>query len=344
VGSPGTTNVSASLSVSNFVNGEFFILPASACGITILSTNLPTVVSVPLGAPVVTTNFTTTNTVVTSRLFTNHTLVILIPTCVSGGAALRQGIDKMHFFRQDFDSLLGQTWTPVNSTYPLTAVSNSAPFVQTIFRTVTAPDILFTAADLDTGPGALPVVGTLARSAPNFAPAAVLGGLAGPGIIQPRLIVTFNKVTPTYLSAGTFTADPNTGTQVTTATNSILVFNWGSFDGTTNPPVLYPSSASLANLQNQIYLQITMSGPLPAGQVGSPYSVTMLATGLQPPPYTWSLAAGSIGLPMGLGLSAGGVISGTPAANTAGTYDIIIQVVDTAGRTSQRQFSIEIDP
>ena len=94
-----------------------------------------------------TTNATTTNIIVTSRFFTNHTLVILIPTCVTGGAALRQGIEKMHFFRQDFDSA-SQTWTAVNCTYPLTAVTNNAPVVQTVFRTVTVPDILFTAADL----------------------------------------------------------------------------------------------------------------------------------------------------------------------------------------------------
>ena len=111
-------------------------------------------------------------------------------------------------------------------------------------------------------------------------------------------------MTPTFLNVGPFLADPLTGTQVTTATNSILAFNWGSFDGTTNPPVLYPSSASLANLQNQVYLQITMSGPLAVGKVGSPYSVTSaVATGAQGPPYTWTLAGASASLPTGLGIS-----------------------------------------
>ncbi len=342
-GSGATTTTTTSTTISNFVNGEYFILPVNNCGVTILSTNLPTAVPVPL-ASVTTTTATTTNIVTTSRFYTNHTLVILVPTCVSGNVALREGMDQMHFSRKDFDSLIGQTWSAVSSTYQLTAISNSAPYIQTIYRTVTAPDILFTATDLDSGPAAAPVAFSFSRPTPNFVTAQALPGLAGPGIIQPAITITFNKVTPTYINVGPFFADPNTGTQVTTATNSVIAFNWGSFDGTTNPPVLYPSSASLANLQNQIFLQITVSGPLAIGNVGLPYSAALSATGLQGPPYTWSLAPGSAALPPGLNLSAAGIISGTPSAGTAGTYDIIIQVVDTAGRTSQRNFSIEIDP
>jgi hypothetical protein len=69
----------------------------------------------------------------------------------------------------------------------------------------------------------------------------------------------------------------------------------------------------------------------------------MEAVGATPPPYTWSLGPNSAGLPNGLSLtSTNGIISGTPAAT--GTFDFVVQVADTAGRTSQRNFSIEIDP
>src|SRR5262249_51663839 len=64
---------------------------------------------------------------------------------------------------------------------------------------------------------------------------------------------------------------------------------------------------------------------LPAGTVGVAYTATLTATG-GTPPYTWSLASGT--LPAGLGpLTAAGVISGTPTAT--GTSSFTVKV--TAG-------------
>jgi hypothetical protein len=63
------------------------------------------------------------------------------------------------------------------------------------------------------------------------------------------------------------------------------------------------------------------------GRVGSSYSQTMTATG-GTAPYTWS----ATGLPDGLTISTGGVISGTPT--TMGTYNnIVITVADACGNT-----------
>jgi uncharacterized protein (TIGR03437 family) len=64
--------------------------------------------------------------------------------------------------------------------------------------------------------------------------------------------------------------------------------------------------------------------PLPPGQVGVPYNYTLTATAGMPP-YTWT--AGN-GLPSGLALSSGGVLSGTPAAGSAGSYGIAITIAD----------------
>jgi len=90
---------------------------------------------------------------------------------------------------------------------------------------------------------------------------------------------------------------------------SFVDFAWGSFDATTNAPVVYPNGTSLQNLINQTLLPLNPSFP-PAGRVGLPYSVQLSTTGGQPP-YTWSLASGSAPLPPGLTLSSDGMISGT---------------------------------
>ena len=157
---PGTlaTNVASSTFLTNIPSGDFFIIPSNQCGFSIVSTQLATLVlttntlaaTIPPGVTNVNGQTFTQNVV---TFFTNHTLIVSIPTCVAGTVALRQGIEKMHFFRQDFDSLLGQAWTPVTNTYHITMVTNSVPIVQTFYRVATRPDILFTAIDLACGPG-----------------------------------------------------------------------------------------------------------------------------------------------------------------------------------------------
>jgi hypothetical protein len=80
---------------------------------------------------------------------------------------------------------------------------------------------------------------------------------------------------------------------------------------------------------------------LPRGEVGVQYSQT-LATKGGTAPYTWTKTAGS--LPSGIGLSASGVISGTPTA--AGTYNFTVQVVDSSSpvQTATANLSITVNP
>jgi len=79
---------------------------------------------------------------------------------------------------------------------------------------------------------------------------------------------------------------------------------------------------------------------LPAGAVGDSYSVTLDASGGQPP-YGWRLAAGS--LPPGLTL-AGGLLAGIPAS--AGTYRFTVRVADSSAPAKEvaRQVSLQIAP
>ena len=72
-------------------------------------------------------------------------------------------------------------------------------------------------------------------------------------------------------------------------------------------------------------VQVTTSS-VAAATLNESFTTTLMATGGKPG-YTWSVASGT--LPAGLGLSAGGVLSGTPT--TAGISDVTVRATDTLG-------------
>jgi hypothetical protein len=149
---------------------------------------------------------------------------------------------------------------------------------------------------------------------------------------------TFNKVGPIFINLGPFFIDEKTAD---------LVFIWGSFDGTTNPPVVYPIGTSIAALENQMFMQFTPL-TMPDGVVGLGYLVQFAGSGGQPP-YTWSLSPNSAGgLPPGFdppqadGTFANGAITGTPTQ--AGTFDFSIRMTDSAGRYVDHPYTLTISP
>ncbi len=74
-------------------------------------------------------------------------------------------------------------------------------------------------------------------------------------------------------------------------------------------------------------LQITTASVLPSATVGTPYSVTIAASG-GTGPYLWFQS--SPGLPAGLGMDAStGTITGIPG--TPGTYTFVLTVFDSSG-------------
>lgn len=86
-------------------------------------------------------------------------------------------------------------------------------------------------------------------------------------------------------------------------------------------------------------LSIATTSPLPAATVGAAYSVTFAASG-GTPPYQWSATQG---LPTGLTLSPGGVLSGKPTS--PGTFNqLSIQVTDAAQHGATASFSLTINP
>jgi hypothetical protein len=232
---------------------------------------------------------------------------------------------------ENIDSLTGAFIQPVTNTFTITAQlpDTSQTTVQTFQRVLTQPDILFSAADLVPGPSAVNTgVPPYDRNV-NFNENNVTPGLAGPGTIEPPTTVTFEKVGPVF-----YNFSPSF-LNLATASRSYI---WGSFDGSTNPPIVYPNGTSIATLENEALIQISPA-TLPDATNGVFYSFTLSVAGGQPP-YTWMLATNSAALPAALSLSSGGVISGTPAES--GTFDFIVQMNDSSARSVQMNYPITI--
>jgi hypothetical protein len=114
-----------------------------------------------------------------------------------------------------------------------------------------SPDIVFRAIDLGVNGNGIPF--TLARSAggpgtPGWLNNSALyvgsGLTAGPGQYQSPVSITFNKVGPWRINdTSTFMGQENAIS---------IGFLWGSFDGTTNPPTVYPYGSSIEALTQQV--------------------------------------------------------------------------------------------
>lgn len=131
--------------------------------------------------------------------------------------------------------------------------------------------------------------------------------------------------TPSTAGTSTFTAtatDSSNPVQTASVVFSILV---------------NPAQSALASAK-----QLSIIAPASSsGSVGSTYSQTLGATG-GTSPYTWSITSGS--LPSGLLLSSAGVITGTPATGTSGSYSITVTVSDseTPAQTASATMAITV--
>jgi hypothetical protein len=341
------TNSTFSTFLTNAVTGDFAILPTNFCSVEVLATQLTWVTAATnfIGAATNSQVFTnalgltnagTTLFISQSRITysTNKAFVVLPVSCVASNVALFQGMNGIRFVRRDFDSLLGRFFTAFTNNYTLNSITNNSLVPQPILRTITGPDILFSAADLASNDGTIPTSPIYARNI-NFNTNFEGVALAGPGTIEPFTTVTFNKVGPIYEN-GT----PNSFFPDTAEASQFTLRILGSFNGSTNAPVIYPNGTSLVNLENQVLIGISPAR-LPDGSVGVFYGAGATFTAMGGvTPYTWSLAPGSPGLPPGLSLTSDGVLSGTPTAD--GTYDFTIRLTEAAGRTVDRGYSITI--
>lgn len=338
------TNTSFKTYLTNGILGEYFISPTNSCAINILAlqasltnrytnvlvsaTNTPVITNPNLPAGN-TNQFTFDQSLI--EYSTNHAFVISPVVCETNSVAVRQGIEKVSYVRRDYDSLLNRFFFPVTNYYTLYAVTNNQIVPQKVQRVVTQPDFLFDADDLTTV-GAPFIHVTVSRQSPNFVVATNAsfgGGLTGPGTIEPTVNFTFNKVGPLYLNFGP-------GSEV----DKQLTYLWGSYDGTTNAPTVYPIGTSIFDVENMALLTVANT-TLAVGAVNSTYGEQLRVLG-GTPPYVWALRDDSAGLPPGLSLQADGSITGTPTQD--GVYDFVVRLTDAGARYVDRAFTLQINP
>jgi len=184
--------------------------------------------------------------------------------------AVRPGISKINFVRANYDSLFG-TFTPFTNVFNDTYVTNGATRTQGLQRAVQAPDILFDAADLQGGDNTqgFVVTSNLFLAWVNNDLLNGVGGQLGPGVIDPSVgtvpafTLTFNTVGPMFFN----TTIPPFLSEVDSSPFPL----WGSFDGSTNEPVIYPIGTSIQAIE-----MLALGGG--GGGGGGPWSVPPIPT------------------------------------------------------------------
>jgi hypothetical protein len=182
----------------------------------------------------------------------------------NGFQGLRGGVEKITYLKVAYDSLLGTAFQPLTYTYTIPVVTNGMLYHLTVTRTITQPDILFTAGDLVGPSTAYPLTDSELTRGFNFVSNGVVtvgGGGVTAQVIAPQEIITFNNVTPIYVNESPSFLDQITG--------SYPWLCWGSFDGTTNTPVVYPNGASYEGLLQEV---IGSGGSTFQSQTWSPLS------------------------------------------------------------------------
>ncbi|MBI3881322.1 MAG: hypothetical protein HY301_14820 [Verrucomicrobia bacterium] len=164
---------------------------------------------------------------------------------------LRAGVDKITFVPYQYDSILGVPEL-VTNVYTDTFVTNSILYTQAVTRVTLQPDILISAEDLGVVLGVpLLVRRTGVGAWQNNNAINGQANLAGPGVIQPGgtsptitpITITFSKLGPYFFNQNPFFID-----ELSASPGTI----WGSFDGTTNPPVVFPLGTLIQDIERQV--------------------------------------------------------------------------------------------
>jgi hypothetical protein len=159
-------------------------------------------------------------------------------------------VEKITFVKVAYNSLLSPTFTPISYNYKIPMVTNSRLYQMPVRRTITAPDIIFAAANLIDSE-ALPNYTPLTRSGSFVSTTNVALGVGAtnvgvlPSTISASMLIVFDNVGPIYYNENPYFMDSLNYYQYP-------IFNWGSFDGSTNAPILYPNGSSLAELEAQV--------------------------------------------------------------------------------------------
>lgn len=184
---------------------------------------------------------------------TNAVTATNTPTGTAGlvNLAWRGGVDKLLLVRIDPDPFIAQYPTPLNLDYTerVFDASRNRLVTQNVRRVFTRPDITFTAEDL----------GVFANSVIPYQMDRTIGAFnnrgvdnsgvgrpaAGPGTIDSGGAgsrITLNKLGPWSFNF-----------RETSEDESVRGFIFGSFDGTTNSPTVYPTGVTAKQLEQFIY-------------------------------------------------------------------------------------------
>jgi len=342
-GSPLVTNVTYKTAIlTNVASGDYYLILAGLAGYkidSILLTNPVITTNIILSATNAVSGYSFSQSLLT---YTTNYWLLVQPLNVSSttpGPALRRGVGRVQFISASYDSILGQFFQPLTNTYSMVMITNSQQVTEYYQRVVTGPDFLFQTADLTVPNGGFPYGSQLYNvTAPNFDQSTIINNLAGPGTIVPGAQITFNKnINSLYLNGSLNVYGYSTNAFLNIDTQAPLDGFWGSFDGSTNYPVVYPSTASIAGLMNQVLIQVTPAA-VPDATNGVPYSATFSVAGGQPP-YVWASTV-SAQVP-GLNFNAAtATVSGTPLY--AGMFNFTVQVTDSANRVVSLNYPITI--
>jgi hypothetical protein len=163
----------------------------------------------------------------------------------------RPGIEQVTFVRHPFGSLNGD-FRPCTNRWTDIWYDWDEPVYQEVERITTRPDILFSGRDFGTG------VAVTRTGTTNWANNADLNdnsGGPGPGVIQPPITFTFNTGGPFWINTlnGSLLLD---GLSQATASPG---YSWGSFDLSTNAPIMYPS-VQIAFQPTQVRFRLLLNG------------------------------------------------------------------------------------
>ena len=156
--------------------------------------------------------------------------------------AIRPGVDKITFVRRDYDGFLGQFFAPYTNYFTDYYLSNNAVVAQQVERIITEPDIIFSS-----GNGAQDIVGApqiFRTGTSNWWSGGILPGSIGPGIIRPPVKLMLSRPSDLVITAD-WLPDGSADSYRTL---------WGSFDGSTNPPVTFPFAVNANNLTLNLQL------------------------------------------------------------------------------------------
>ena len=153
---------------------------------------------------------------------------------------VRGGRDKIQFLRVDMDPLLSQFRRPLVLRYSDTVTTNGVTKTQRVEKQILRPDIIFTATDLGTWPAPFQPIPWIYGRGKEYISLSDINGLViapnesqGPGLVDFNGggLISFNRSGPGRINLGSGTTEQD----------STTTFVWGSFDGSTNAPIVYPA-------------------------------------------------------------------------------------------------------